>query len=208
MSEQERRGAAPIELGSDRLETFSDGVMAVIITILALELRPPDGATFEALRKEWPSLLIYVLAFTFIAIYWNNHHHLLRATTRISGAVMWANMFLLFWLSLIPVVTEWLRDAYREPLPAASFGIVALAAAFAYFLLVRAIIRANGRDSLVGMAINADIKGNASIVMYAAGVGLAYVEVWIAYALYAAVAVMWLIPDRRFTRSTSGPAGA
>jgi TMEM175 potassium channel family protein len=203
MSEQGRRGAAPVEFGSERLEAFSDGVMAVVITILALELRPPDGDTFEALRREWPSLLIYILAFTFIAIYWNNHHQLLRVTRRISGAVMWANMFLLFWLSLIPVVTEWLRAEYREPLPAASFGIVGLAAAFAYFLLVRSIIRANGRDSLVGIAINADFKGNVSIVLYAAGVGLAYVDVWIAYALYAGVAVIWLIPDRRFARSSA-----
>ena len=200
MGEDEGSAGAPIEMGSERVEAFSDGVMAVIITILALELRPPDGATLAALRDEVPSLFIYVLAFTFIAIYWNNHHHLLRATTRISGAVMWANMFLLFCLSLIPVVTEWLRDTYHEPLPAASFGVIGLMAAFAYFLLVRAIIRANGRDSLVGMAIASDIKGNASIAMYVAGVGLAYAEVWIAYALYAAVAVMWLIPDRRFTR--------
>ena len=202
MSEQGRGGAA-VEFGSERLEAFSDGVMAVIITILALELRPPAGPTLQDLRAEWPSLLIYVLAFTFIALYWNNHHHLLRVTQRISGGVMWANMFLLFWLSLIPVVTAWLRDAYHEPLPAASFGVVGLAAALAYFLLVRAIIRANGRGSLVATAINADFKGNLSIVLYAAGVGLAYVDVWIAYALYAGVAVMWLIPDRRFTRSSA-----
>jgi len=200
MGDDERREAAPIEMGSERLEAFSDGVMAVIITILALELRPPQFPTLESLRGELPSLFIYVLAFTFIAIYWNNHHHLLRATTRISGGVMWANMFLLFCLSLIPVTTEWLRMAPNSPLPAAAFGSVGLLAAFAYFLLVHAIIRANGRDSLVGTAIASDIKGNASIAMYVAGVGLAYVEVWIAYALYAAVAVMWMIPDRRFTR--------
>ena len=189
-----------IELGSERLEAFSDGVMAVIITILALELRPPDGHTFAALRHVVPGLFIYVLAFTFIAIYWNNHHHLLRVTTRISSAVMWANMFLLFCISLIPVVTEWLRDEYLEPLPAASFGVVALAAGGAYWLLVRAIIRANGRDSLVGTAIASDLKGNASLALYAAGVGLAYVDVWISYAIYAGVAVMWMVPDRRLTR--------
>lgn len=200
MNEDERGAAAPVEMGSNRLEAFSDGVMAVIITILALELRPPKSPTLSALRDEAPSLFIYVLAFTFIAIYWNNHHHLLRATTRISGAVMWANMFLLFCLSLIPVTTEWLRDAPNEPLPAAAFGVVCLLAGFAFTLLVRMIIRANGRDSLVGRAIASDIKGNASLAMYAAGVGLAYVEVWIAYALYAAVAVVWMVPDRRFTR--------
>jgi len=205
MGGDERRAAGPFEMGSERLEAFSDGVMAVIITILALELRPPDGVTLSALRAEVPSLFIYILAFTFIAIYWNNHHHLLRATARISGGVMWANMFLLFCLSLIPVTTEWLRDEYREPLPAASFGIVGLLAACAFYLLVRAIIRANGRGSLVGTAIASDLKGNASIVAYAAGVGLAYVNVWIAYGIYAAVAIMWMVPDRRFTRGARSP---
>ena len=191
----------PVDVGAGRLEAFSDAVMAVIITILALELRPPGGPNPRDLYDQLPSLLIYVLSFVFIAIYWNNHHHLLRATTRISGAVMWANMLLLFCLSLIPVVTEWLHDFYRYRLPAASFGIVALAAAFSYTALVRAIIHANGRDSLVGTAIASDRKGNLSLVLYAAGVGLAFVSVWIAYALYAAVSVMWLIPDRRFMRA-------
>src|SRR5207249_10349169 len=177
--------AAPIEIGSGRLEAFSDAVMAVIITILALGRRPPRGVTLDAVRAEAPSILIYVLSFAFIAIYWNNHHHLLRATTRISGAVMWANMLLLFCLSLIPLVTEWLHDFYRSRLPAASFGIVALAAALSYSALVRAIIRANGRDSLVGMAISSDLKGTLSLVLYAAGVGLARLSVWPAYALYA-----------------------
>src|SRR5438445_1302908 len=200
MSGDARRVTEPIELGSERLEAFSDAVMAVIITILALELRPPRGVTLQAIRSVEASLFIYVLSFVFIAIYWNNHHHLLRATTRISGAVMWANMFLLFCLSLIPVVTEWLHAFYRSRLPAASFGIVALAAALSYSALVRAIIRANGRDSLVGMAISSDLKGTLSLVLYAAGVGLARLSVWPAYAIYAAVAVMWLIPDRRFTR--------
>jgi uncharacterized membrane protein len=204
MSGDAQRTTEPIELGSERLEAFSDAVMAVIITILALELRPPRGVTLQAIRSVEASLFIYVLSFVFIAIYWNNHHHLLRATTRISGAVMWANMFLLFWLSLIPVVTEWLRAFPGKSLPAASFGVVALAAAFSYAMLVRAIIRANGRDSLVGKAIASDLKGYVSLVLYAAGLGLAFVEVWIAYVLYVAVAVMWLIPDRRFTRKSEG----
>ena len=201
MDDEQRPGAAPIDLGAGRLEAFSDAVMAVIITLLAFELRPPPGVTLAAIRQALPGLFIYVLSFAFIAIYWNNHHHLLRATTRISGAVMWANMFLLFWLSLIPVEAEWLRNFPREPRVAASFGVVALAAAGAYSMLVRAIIRANGRDSMVGVAISSDLKGNVSLVLYAAGVGLAFVEPWIAYVLYVAVAVMWLIPDRRFTRS-------
>jgi len=194
------REHAEVEVGAERLEAFSDAVIAVIITILALGLRPPRGVTWVAVRAEIPSLFIYLLAFVFIAIYWNNHHHLLRATHRISSAVMWMNMLLLFWLSLIPMVTEWLRDAYHEPLPAASFGVIALAAGGSYNLLVRAIIRANGRGSLVGQAIASDRKGNLSLVLYAAGVGLAFVSVWIAYALYAIVAVIWLIPDRRLSR--------
>ncbi len=188
-------------MGAGRLEAFSDAVMAVIITILALQLQPPGGPHWSDIREALPNLWIYVLAFLFIAIYWNNHHHLLRATTRISGAVMWANMFLLFWLSLIPVVTEWLRGWYHDQVPAASFGVVALAAGFAYSLLVRALILANGRDSLLARAIASDVKGYASLVLYAMGVVFAFVNVWISYAIYAAVAVMWLIPDRRFERA-------
>jgi uncharacterized membrane protein len=189
-----------LEMGVGRIEAFSDAVMAVIITIMAFELRAPQGATLTAVRAQLPGLLVYVLSFAFIGIYWNNHHHLLRAADRISGAVMWANLFLLFWLSLIPVLTEWLRDEYRHPLPAAAYGIVALAAAIAYTVLVRALIRANGRDSAVATAIASDAKGYASLGLYAAGVGLAFVSPWMSYAIYAAVSVMWFIPDRRFTR--------
>ena len=188
-------------MGVGRIEAFSDAVMAVIITIMAFELRAPKGATLAAVRGQLPGLLVYVLSFTFIAIDWNNHHHLLRLATRISGAVMWANLFLLFWLSLIPVLTEWLRDEYRHPLPAVAYGVVAFAAGLAYTTLVRALIRANGRDSAVATAIASDVKGYASLGMYAAGAGLAAVSPWISYAIYAAVAVMWFIPDRRFTRS-------
>jgi uncharacterized membrane protein len=165
-------------VGTERLEAFSDAVMAVIITILALELRAPGKATWASVRDELGSIFIYVLAFAFIAIYWNNHHHLLRATERISGAVMWSNMLLLFCLSLAPVVTEWIREFPREPLPVASFGAVSL-----------------------GRALSNRTKGYASLAMYSAAVALAAVEVWISYALYATVAVMWLIPDRRFTRA-------
>jgi TMEM175 potassium channel family protein len=198
-----RRPGGGLELGTARVEAFSDGVMAVIITIMALELRAPEGATLEAVRERLPGLLVYVLSFTMIGIYWNNHHHLLRAAERISGAAMWANLFLLFWLSLIPVLTEWLRDEYRHPLPAATYGAVALAAGFGYRLLARALIRANGPDSAVAAAIGSDVKGYLSLALYAAGVGLAFVRPWIAYACYVAVAVIWFIPDRRFTRSSS-----
>jgi uncharacterized membrane protein len=182
------------------VEAFSDGVMAVIITIMALELRAPEGATLEAVRDRLPGLLVYVLSFTMIGIYWNNHHHLLRAAERINGAAMWANLFLLFWLSLIPVLTEWLREEYTHALPAAAYGAAALAAGFGYALLARTLVRANGPDSAVATAIGSDVKGYLSLALYAAGVGLAFVSPWIAYGCYVAVAVTWFIPDRRFTR--------
>jgi uncharacterized membrane protein len=190
--------AGPI--GTSRLEAFSDGVMAVIITITALSLRAPDGTDFSALGHRLPALLVYILSFTFVGIYWNNHHHLLRATRHISGSVMWANLHLLFWLSLIPVVTEWVGNAYRSAWPASTYGIVAFGAAVAFSLLVRMIVRANGRQSTVGMAVGSDIKGMASLVIYAVGVGAAFLSPWVSYALYASVAVMWFIPDRRLTR--------
>lgn len=192
------RSDAPIDLSPQRLEAFSDAVIAVIITILALGLHPPDLTTKASVIDWIPNLLIFLLSFTFIAIYWNNHHHLLRATTRISGGVMWANMALLFCLALIPVATEWIHLHGDDPIPAAAFGVVSLAAAVAYSVLVRTIIWANGRDSLVGLAVHADLKGNISLVMYVAGAALAAASVWISYALYAAVAIMWLVPDRRF----------
>ena len=188
------------ELGTGRVEAFSDAVIAVIITIMAFGLRPPHGATWTAVRASLPGLLVYVLSFVYVAIYWNNHHHLLRAADRVSGAAMWANMFLLFWLSLIPFVTVWIRDQYRHALPAAAYGVVALASALAYTLLVRTLIRANGRDSAVARAIGSDTKGNASLALYTSAIGLAFVSPWIAYAIYVAVAVMWFIPDRRFMR--------
>lgn len=200
MNEQER-STQSLEIGTTRVEAFSDAVMAVIITIMAFELRAPRGASVAAVREQLPGLLVYLLSFVFVGIYWNNHHHLLRAAERISGAAMWANLFLLFWLSLIPVVTEWLRDEYRHSLPAAAYGAVALAAGFAYAILVRALIRANGRDSALAEAIGSDIKRYASLVLYATGVGLAFVSPWISYMIYVAVSVMWFVPDRRFTRS-------
>ena len=176
-------------------------MFAVIITIMALELRAPEGHTLADVRDDLlPGLVVYVLSFTLVGIYWNNHHHLLRAAERISGAVMWTNLFLLFWLSLIPVLTEWLRDEYRYPLPAATYGMVLLASGFAYRLLVRALIRANGRDSAVARAIGSDVKGNISLVVYAAAIPLAFVSPWISYALYVAVALLWFVPDRRFVR--------
>jgi uncharacterized membrane protein len=195
----ERNGRT--ELGSERLEAFSDAVFAVIITIMALELRAPQGHTLADVRDDLlPGLVVFVLSFTLVGIYWNNHHHLLRAAARINGAVMWTNLFLLFWLSLIPVLTEWLSEEYEHPLPAATYGIVLLASGFAYRLLILALIRANGRDSAVARAIGSDVKGNASLAIYAAAIPLAFVSPWISYALYVAVAVLWFVPDRRFAR--------
>ena len=182
-----------------RIEAFSDAVMAVIITIMAFELRPPQGAGLDAVRDRLPGVLVYILSFVFVGIYWNNHHHLLRAADRISGAAMWANLFLLFWLSLIPVLTEWVRDEYRQPLPAAAYGAVALAAGIAYSFLVRALIRANGRESRLARAIGSDTKGYLSLVLYGAAVVAAFVSPWISYGFFVAVALLWFVPDRRFT---------
>ncbi len=204
MTEVEGRSALSPEVGTTRVEAFSDSVMAVIVTIMAFELRPPQGAGLDAMRDQLPGVLVYMLSFVFVGIYWNNHHHLLRAADRISGAAMWANLFLLFWLSLIPVLTEWVRDEYRHALPAASYGAVALAAGVAYTILVRALIQANGRESRLARAIGSDIKGYLSLVLYAAAVGLAFVSPWISYGIFVAVALMWFVPDRRFTRRPDG----
>jgi len=197
---------APFDLTTERLEAFSDAVIAVIITILALGLEFPKDTSWGAIGEQVGSFLIYILAFVNLAIWWNNHHHLLRATVRINGAVMWANMGLLFFLSLIPVATQWLRTAH-QPKPAAFFGLVSLCAGIAYSVLVRTIVRANGPDSVVGRAVHGDVKGLISIALYGAGVVIAIFSgaidnpqlgTWIPVALYVAVAVMWLVPDRRF----------
>jgi uncharacterized membrane protein len=183
-----------------RLEAFSDGVMAVIITIMAFGIDTPKDATWSALDKRVPSLLIYALSFAFIGIYWNNHHHLFRATRRVTGGVMWANLHLLFWLSLIPISTKWIGQSGSHHLPASAYGIVAIGAAAAYQILVRTIIAADDADAPVAAAVGSDVKGNLSVAAYAAGIGMAWVTPWIAYAFYIAVAVMWFVPDRRLTR--------
>jgi uncharacterized membrane protein len=187
------------ESETGRLEAFSDGVLAVIITIMALELKAPVEGTFHSLRERLPSLLIYILSFTLIGIYWNNHHHLLRAARRVTAGVMWANLHLLFWLSLIPVLTEWVGEDYAAHAPAATYGFVGLCAAVAFTILTRAIIRADGGSSLVAEAIGRDVKGRASLAIYAAATVLAFVSPWISYALFVAVAVIWFVPDRRLT---------
>jgi uncharacterized membrane protein len=199
----DRAPLAPREREAQRLEAFSDGVLAVIITLMALELHEPTGAGWRDLGKVVPSLLIYALSFTFVGIYWNNHHHLLRATERISGFVMLSNLLLLFWISLIPFVTKWVGDFNQAHLPASAYGAVAMGAAISFSILVRAIIGCNGTTSGVARAIGSDVKGKLSVVLYVAGVGLAWVSPWIAYSIYAAVALMWFIPDRRLEREES-----
>jgi uncharacterized membrane protein len=190
----------PGESETGRLEAFSDGVLAVIITIMALELKAPAGGEFRDLRERVPALLVYILSFTFVGIYWNNHHHLLRAARRVTAGVMWANLHLLCWLSLIPVLTEWIGEFYKRTTPTATYGAVCLGAAVAFTLLVRAIIRADGNSSLVATAIGSDVKGLVSLATYAAATGLAFLNPWISYALLVAVAVMWFVPDRRLDR--------
>ena len=189
---------------TDRLEAFSDGVMAVIITIMAFSIPPPDSGSAKALGSLLPHLLVYVLSFVMIGIYWNNHHHLLRATEKIGGTVMWANLFLLFCLSLFPIVTAWVGRFPRQAVPSMAYGLVGLVSGLAYTILVRMIIRSDGADSTVGRTVGDDTKGYASLVLYGIGAVLALTlrQTWIAYGLYAAVAVLWFIPDRRLAADT------
>jgi uncharacterized membrane protein len=184
-------------MGKSRLEAFSDGVLAIIITIMVLELHIPQGDTLAALHNLVPIFLNYGLSFIYVGIYWNNHHHLLHTVRRVSGGILWANLHLLFWLSLLPFVTGWMGENHRAAMPVALYGCVLLLAATAYSILVWAIIRADGETSLLARAIGGDFKGKISLVIYALGIGLAFVLPWAAQALYAAGALMWLIPDRR-----------
>jgi len=177
-------------IGTHRLEAFSDGVMAMIITIMAFQLKTPVTADFDGLAARLPSLFVYVLSFTMIGIYWNNHHHLLRATRQISAAVMWTNLLLLFWLSLIPFATDWVGNSHSRALPAATYGAVALAGALAYFALVRSILRANSDDVGIQAAVGTGLKGLASPIIYAAGVGLAFANPYLAYACYVSVSLI------------------
>jgi uncharacterized membrane protein len=183
-----------------RLEAFSDGVIAIIITIMVLELKVPHGADFSALAPLLPVFLSYLLSFVYVGIYWNNHHHLLKATERVNGAIMWANLHLLFWLSLIPFATGWMGENHFAAVPTALYGVVLLMAAAAYFLLQMAIVAEHGRDSLLGGALGADYKGKLSPIFYLAAIGLSFVHQWLADAIYVGVALMWFIPDRRIAR--------
>jgi|SRR5579875_711450 len=181
----------------NRLEAFSDGVLAVIITIMVLEMKPPQGATLASLRPVTSIFLSYVLSFVFLAIYWNNHHHLLQASERVNGATLWANLHLLFWLSLIPFTTAWMGNNHFASWPVALYGIILLLAAIAYFILVRRLLKLHGSNSTLARAIGSDFKGKISIAIYTPAVPLAFVRPWISWVCYIAVAIIWLIPDRR-----------
>ncbi len=185
-----------------RLEAFSDGVIAIIITIMVLELKVPHGAELGALRPLAPVLLSYVLSFVYVGIYWNNHHHLLHAARHVDGRILWANLHLLFWLSLFPFVTHWVGETSFAEWPVAVYGVVLLMAALAYTLLVRALLARHGPDSVLATAIGTDFKGNVSIACYVLGILLAaLVNRWAAFAVYAVVALIWLIPDLRIERA-------
>jgi uncharacterized membrane protein len=182
-----------------RLEAFSDGVLAIIITIMVLELKVPHGEEWSTLLPLLPVFVSYILSFVYIGIYWNNHHHLLQAARHVDGKVLWANLHLLFWLSLIPFVTGWMGENHFAAIPVALYGIDLLMCGVAYYFLVRALIAANG-DAVIATAIGRDFKGKISVVIYAAAIAISFFAAWVSMALYVLVAAIWLVPDRRIER--------
>jgi uncharacterized membrane protein len=188
-------------MSKGRLEAFSDGVIAIIITVMVLGLTPPRGADLAALLPLAPALLSYLLSFVFLAIYWNNHHHLFQAIKHVDGRVLWANMHLLFWLSLVPFVTGWMGENQFAAWPVALYGALLLLAGLAYFILTQTLLSIHGPDSVLATALGRDIKGKASLVFYLVAIPLAFVNSWLAFAIYGMVAVMWLIPDRRIEKT-------
>ena len=187
-------------MGKGRLEAFSDGVIAIIITIMVLEMKVPHGESLEALTPLLPVFVSYVLSFVFVGIYWNNHHHLLHAIKQVNGPILWTNTHLLFWLSLMPFVTGWMGENHFAPTPVAVYGFNLLMCGLAYYLLARTLIRHHGSDSAISKAIGRDVKGKISLVIYVVAIPLAFVHVGFSLALYGAVALLWLIPDRRIER--------
>ncbi len=184
-------------MNKGRLEAFSDGVLAILITIMVLELKVPHGTDLEALRPLLPVFLTYVLSFVFLGIYWNNHHHMLHAAQRINGKILWANLHLLFWLSLVPFVTGWMGENHFAPLPTAVYGLVLLLAAIAYTILQNLIVAQQGAGSKLAEAVGKDVKGKISLVLYLVAIPSAFVHQWIADGIYVLVVLMWLIPDKR-----------
>jgi uncharacterized membrane protein len=190
-------------MGKDRLAAFSDGVIAIIITIMVLELKVPHGADWAVLAGVAPNFVSYVLSFIYLAIYWNNHHHLYQTVARVDGLILWANCHLLFWLSLIPAATAWMGDNFLAPVPTAVYGAILLMPAIAYLLLQKAILRKQGARSVLAKALGQDLKGKLSALLYIAGIALAFVNPWMSVALYVLVAAIWLVPDRRIERAIS-----
>jgi uncharacterized membrane protein len=187
-------------MGKNRLEAFSDGVLAIIITIMVLELKVPHGSDLAELNPLLPVFLSYVLSFVYLAIYWNNHHHMFHATKHVTGAILWANLHLLFWLSLFPFVTGWMGENHFAPKPMALYGVVLLMAAIAYYVLQHAIISSQGVNSLLAKAVGRDLKGKISPILYGAAILVAFFAPWISGSIYVFVALMWLVPDRRIER--------
>jgi len=193
-------------MGKNRLEAFSDGVLAIIITIMVLEMKVPHGEELAALKPLLPVLLSYVLSFVYVGIYWSNHHHLLHTTQRVSGGILWANLHLLFWLSLFPFVTGWMGENHFGRLPTALYGVVLFMASIAYMILERAIIAREGEESALGRAVGKDAKVKVSGLLYLLAIGAAFWHQWLAQAAYVLVALMWLVPDRRIERTLSDAA--
>lgn len=190
-------------MGKDRLAAFSDGVIAIIITIMVLELKVPEGADWNALAQLGPVFVGYVLSFVYLAIYWNNHHHLVHTVTRVDGLMLWANSHLLFWLSLVPASTWWMGQHFLAPLPTAVYGFTLLMPAIAYYLLQLTIKHKQGSHSVLARALGSDLKGKLSIVFYLAAIAASFVMPWVSIAIYVLVAVMWLVPDKRIERAIS-----
>ena len=195
-------------MSTERLEAFSDGVIAILITIMVLDLKVPAGTSIQALTPVIPVFLTYVLSFVFLGIYWNNHHHMFRATKRIDGRVMWANLHLLFWLSLVPFVTGWMGENHFAPVPTAVYGLVLFLAAIAYLLLQTAIIAVQGPGSPLAAAIGRDWKGKCSGILYLTAIGFAFVNQWVSDAIYVLVALIWLVPDSRIAAQLQQPPPA
>jgi uncharacterized membrane protein len=195
-------------VNTTRLEAFSDGVLAIIITIMVLELRVPHGTEWSSLMPLWPVFLSYLLSFIYLGIYWNNHHHMLHVTRQVTGGILWANLHLLFWLSLVPFATAWMGENHFAPVPTATYGVVLLASAIAYYVLQQVIIRSQGPHSALAIAVGRDKKGKLSPVFYTLAIPAAFIHTGISGALYATVALIWLMPDKRIERMVAAGRGA
>jgi uncharacterized membrane protein len=187
-------------MGKNRLEAFSDGVIAIIITIMVLELKVPHGDQLSQLSSTIPVFLSYVMSFVYVGIYWNNHHHLFHAVRRVNGPILWANLHLLFWLSIVPFVTDWMGQNHASAWPIALYGVVLMMAGTAYFILTQTLIAHHGKDSPLALAVGRDIKGKISVLIYILAIVLAFVQPWLSLFLYVSVALMWIVPDRRIEK--------